>query len=149
MSVKIISNTEINFIMTNIEYAKVEDQKLSAHLKTVFEAKVIELFDAIKKYLLDHSANGRTELKIYFPKLNESVTFNEKDITVNGFYDSISDEYLQHKLYKKFKSEGVKLIVDTAYCRHDQYNMYPLRRTGLIFHFKWKRDYSKNRCIIQ
>ncbi|XWV25821.1 putative orfan [Tupanvirus soda lake] len=136
--------------MTGTAYTQVCDEKLYSHLKTALESQVNELYEKIKKYLLEHGANkGRTELKIFFPITNTSTTFKSKDIIVHQFYDSISDEFIQYKLYKKFKSEGVKLIIDTAYCKHDQYNTYPLRKTGLIFHFKWRKDYSKKSCLVQ
>ncbi|XWV24588.1 putative ORFan [Tupanvirus deep ocean] len=134
--------------MTDINYTKINDEKLLTNLQTVFDSKVDELFAKIKTHLLKQSAKGLTELKIYFPITRTATTYQLYDLRLCDFCECIADGYFQKNLYKKFKSNGIKLKIYNAYLERE-YHLHLLKHTGFICHFKWHKDYSKSNCSIQ
>lgn len=134
-------------------YSEVSTDSLSSQLIDLVDIKVNCMYDVVREKLLEFAGKGSTKISIFIPKNKDSKCLSQYHTKLENYYENFTDSYLQNKLIKKFKTEGVRVELGNAVEEYkdkyiDGYHHRIVVSGGYLLRCKWKRDYSKKSCTI-
>lgn len=134
--------------------------QLNNNVEKYVDTTAENIYKDIIKILSDFSERGYKKIIIFISKKDKN-TDAKYDYRLDNYYEILLKEDICKMLTKKFRSAGIKILIDPCidhirdgngfYITRQEYGetIYPIETTGHIMKCKWNHDYSKKKsCII-